>query len=524
MAHRLGIDVGGTNTDAVILDERETPVAKHKTPTTEDVTGGILNAVEGVLKLVPDVADIAYAMLGTTHCTNAIVERRALARSGVLRLGAPATLAIRPLIAWPPDLVEAVGAVVHVVGGGHEFDGREITRLDEVAVREAGEAMRDAAVEAVAVSGAFSPVNPEHERRAGAILTEVLGKGVPVTLSHEIGSIGLLERENASALNAAVTKVARTAFEGFQAALEKRGIFAQLCITQNDGTLMSVDYAIRHPVLTIASGPANSLRGAAYLSGEADGAVIDVGGTTTDVGVLKSGFPRESAVAVEIGGVRTNFRMPDLTAIGLGGGSIVDSSDGNVRIGPRSVGYRLVEEARVFGGRTLTATDVAVAGGGLALGDPGLVAELDAEFVTRALDEMKRMAEQALDRMKTTAGDIPAVLVGGGSVLLPDELKGATPVVRPEHFEVANAIGAAVGQVSGEVDRVFSLEGRSREDALDEARQMAKEEAVSAGAEPQSVQIVDLEEIPLAYLPGNATRIRVKAAGLLARAGERDDA
>lgn len=516
MAYRLGIDVGGTNTDAVILDEDGVPVAKHKTPTTEDVTGGIVNAIAGVVDAVDVLEDIEFAMLGTTHCTNAIVERRELARIGVLRVGAPATMAIRPLISWPSDLVDAVEAVVEIVGGGHEFDGREIAPLDEDAVVAAGESMRTAGVEAVAVSAAFSPVNPDHEEKAGVILGEILGGEVSVTLSHDIGSIGLLERENACALNAAVTKVADTAFAGFASALEQRGIAAHLYITQNDGTLMSVDYAIRHPVLTIASGPANSLRGAAYLSGEEDAAVIDVGGTTTDVGVLKSGFPRESAVAVEIGGVLTNFRMPDLTAIGLGGGSLVDFADRDVQIGPQSVGYRLEQQARVFGGQMLTATDIAVAGGRLVLGDPAEVADLDPDQVARALDAMRGMAERAFDRMKTTAGDIPVVLVGGGSVLLPDGLEGAVKVERPQHFEVANAIGAAIAQVSGEVDRVFSLEGRSRDEILEEARQMARDEAARAGATPESVDIVDLEEIPLAYLPGNATRIRVKAAGVLA--------
>lgn len=517
MRYRLGIDVGGTNTDAAILDEGGRVLAKFKSPTTEDVTSGILNALAGVLAggtINPDA--IAYAMLGTTHCTNAIVERRALARIGIIRIGAPATLAIRPLISWPEDLLGTIEARTYIVGGGHEFDGREIARLDEDAVRRAAEEMRQAGLEAVAVSGAFSPVNAQHERRAGGILHAVLGTAFPVTLSHEIGSIGLLERENAAALNAAVIKVARAAFTAFETALRERGIPARLYIAQNDGTLMSVDYALRYPVLTIASGPANSLRGAAYLSGLREAAVVDVGGTTTDVGILANGFPRESAIAVEIGGVRTNFRMPDLISIGLGGGSLVSEANGQVRVGPQSVGYRLEQEALVFGGPTLTATDVAVAAGRLTLGDPGRVALLDRALVDRTLTTVQRTVEEALDRMKTTAADLPVVLVGGGSVLLPDALAGAAGVIRPDHFEVANAIGAAIAQVSAEIDRVFSLDGRSRDDVLNEARLLATTEATGAGAAPESVEIVELDEIPLAYLPGNAIRIRVKAAGVLA--------
>jgi N-methylhydantoinase A/oxoprolinase/acetone carboxylase beta subunit len=107
------------------------------------------------------------------------------------------------------------------------------------------------------------------------------------------------------------------------------------------------------------------------------------------------------------------------------------------------------------------------------------------------------------------------IAVGGGSILFPDELAGVSRVHKPEHFEVANAVGAAIAQVSGTVDRVFSLADRSREDALEEARETAFEEAVRAGAHEDSLEVVEIEEVPLAYLPGNAVRIKVKAAGRL---------
>ena len=94
---------------------------------------------------------------------------------------------------------------------------------------------------------------------------------------------------------------------------------AEVYLSQNDGTLMTMEHARRYPILTIACGPTNSIRGASYLSRRDDAIVIDVGGTTTDLGVLSHGFPRESGVAVTIGGVRTNFRMPDLVSVGLGG-------------------------------------------------------------------------------------------------------------------------------------------------------------------------------------------------------------
>ncbi len=140
---------------------------------------------------------------------------------------------------------------------------------------------------------------------------------------------------------------------------------------------MSVDYAVKYPIFTVACGPTNSLRGASYLSQLSDAIVVDIGGTTSDVGVLVQSFPRESSLAVEIGGARTNFRMPDLVSIGLGGGTIIRIKDnGEYTVGPDSVGYRLQEKSLIFGGDTLTATDVAVALGKVELGDASKVAHL----------------------------------------------------------------------------------------------------------------------------------------------------
>jgi N-methylhydantoinase A/oxoprolinase/acetone carboxylase beta subunit len=283
---------------------------------------------------------------------------------------------------------------------------------------------------------------------------------------------------------------------------------------QNDGSLMSVDYALRYPIFTIASGPANSIRGAAYLSQLQDAIVIDIGGTTTDVGILQKGFPRESALAVEIGGVRTNFRMPDLLSIGLGGGSRVHQ-EGEVRIGPDSVGYRLTKEALVFGGQQLTATDLAVAAGRARLGDPSKAQSLSVSLVEAGLAYVSHSLADTIDRIKLSVDPVPVIAVGGGSILFPERLAGVSEIIRPPHHDVANAIGVAIAQVSGTIDRVFALDVMNRTQALDEASRLARERACTAGATPESVELVDLEEIPLAYLPGNAVRIKAKAAGTL---------
>jgi N-methylhydantoinase A/oxoprolinase/acetone carboxylase beta subunit len=516
MKLRLGIDVGGTNTDAVVLDQHATLLARFKSPTTPDVSSGIRNALHGLLATHPglDLAAIRYAMLGTTHCTNAIVERRNLNRVGLVRIGAPASLAIKPFVEWPKDLLTAIDGRSMVVEGGYEYDGRETRPLDVAAVRAAAESFAGY-VDSVAVSGVFSPVDPSQERQAGEILRDVLGDDMPISYSHEIGSLGLLERENAAVLNAALVRAAFVAAGGFRQALIDHGIDAQLFFSQNDGTLMALDYAVRYPILTVASGPTNSIRGAAFLSGLKDAVVVDVGGTSTDVGILVNGIPRESSIEVDIGGVRTNFRMPDVLSIALGGGTRIVIGDA-LRIGPESVGHRLTVDARIFGGEVLTLSDVAVAAGRAQIGDPTRVADLDRALVDTIMQRVRALCEDAIDQVKTSSAPMPIILVGGGSVIIPSPLAGAFAIVRPTNYDVANAIGAAIAQCSGEIERIFALHDMTRAEALALAQQLARDEAIKAGADSRTVAIIDVQEVPLAYLPGSATRIRVRAAGDLA--------
>ncbi|MEM0905849.1 MAG: hydantoinase/oxoprolinase family protein [Pseudomonadota bacterium] len=513
---RIGIDVGGTNTDAVLMDG-QTVVSWHKTPTTADVSGGIeavLGAVMADAEVSPD--QITAVMIGTTHFTNAVVERERLLEVAVLRLGLPATTALMPFADWPADLKARLGGHTYLLHGGVELDGRPISPLDPDEIRKAAADIKSKGLKTAAVTSVFSPVDPGMEDEVAAILRAEV-PGLHVTLSREIGRIGFIERENATIMNACLVELAARVVRSFENALKALDIKAPFFISQNDGTLMDADYVARYPVLTFASGPTNSMRGAAFLSGVKEAMVVDIGGTTSDVGMLRQGFPRESSVAVDIGGVRTNFRMPDVLAIGLGGGSRV--RDDGARVGPDSVGFALTEDALVFGGETLTTTDIIVAKGSADIGDPAKVAQLDPDLVTRTIGTWHQMVDTAVDRMKTSAEALPVILVGGGAVLITEALPAASEVIHPPHATVANAIGAAIAQVGGVTDRVFSLEGLSRDDALAMAKDEATRKAVEAGADPQSIEIVDIEEVPLAYLPSSATRIRVKAVGDLTISG-----
>jgi N-methylhydantoinase A/oxoprolinase/acetone carboxylase beta subunit len=218
-------------------------------------------------------------------------------------------------------------------------------------------------------------------------------------------------------------------------------------------------------------------------------------------------------VTVDIGGVRTNFRMPDILAVGLGGGSVVSESGERLSIGPQSVGFRLLQEGMCFGGEILTASDVAVAAGYASMGDSSRVSGLPKSTIDAAVAEIHRIVAEGVDRMKTSADRVPLVLVGGGSVLVNQDIPGTSEVIVPEHAAVANAIGASIAQIGGEIDTVFYYDEVGRDAALETARNSAETAAIEAGADPGTVEITDIEEVPLAYVPGGAVRLRVRAAG-----------
>ena len=510
---RIGVDVGGTNTDAALLRGAEV-LATIKTGTTADVTGGVAAAIRAVLGAGGVAAqDVGGVMIGTTHFLNAVVEGKHLEKVGILRLCGAATRALPPLIDWPDRLRGLVDGGAALVGGGVNFDGTPIAALDIAAIRAACRDWRARDIGAVAISAVFSQVDARMEVEAAGVVAEEM-PGVAISLSHRIGRTGLLARESATVLNAGLHRLGAETVAAFRAAFAGLGLTCPLYLTQNDGTLMGAEFAERHPVFTISSGPTNSMRGAAFLTGLKDAAVIDVGGTTTDVGMLVAGFPRNRSEGAVIGGIPTNFRVPDVYSFGLGGGSLVRQSP--LSIGPDSVGFRLPQKALCFGGDTLTATDIAVAAGLVTLGDTSRVRYLDAGLVKAALARMKADVETVIDRMKPSAEPVPAVLVGGGSVLIDGLLEGTSVSLRPDHFGGANAIGAAIAQVSGEVDRVVSLEGTTREKALEGIVAEARQRAVEAGAVEATIALAELEETPLSYLPGNAIRIAAKVVGDLA--------
>lgn len=534
-SYRIGVDVGGTNTDAVILDVRDATgpqrgvLAFCKTPTTApNVTDGIETAVRTVLKQsVVAPSQIGCLTIGTTHFINAIIEHdaRRLAPVAIIRLSKSFLREVPPFSDFPPALAKIMNGYYGYVDGGLHIDGSQESPIVEEQIVKECAAIRERGIDAIVICGIFSPID-EHfhqEKKVRDIVAREI-PGADIVCSADVSQIGFLERENAAILNASIMKFARRTVRGFRAAMKRLDLHCALYLTQNDGTLIDAPAAAKLPIRTFSSGPTNSMRGASYLaegSGErTTKIVVDIGGTTTDVGVLlPSGFPRQASAYVTVAGVRINFSMPHLESIGLGGGSIVRVNEKSVTVGPDSVGHFLQSKATVFGGDTLTTTDIAVKAGEKMIGNPDLVKDLDETIVSRAQVRMKLMLERVIDQMKTSPAPLPVLLVGGGSVIAPTELEGVSSVVCPPCHSVANAVGAAIAKVGGTVDFIQSSTNKAVSEIVEEGKAMAIDRAVSAGASRESVYIAEVDVIPLQYVNNNEVRVIVRAVGELSDDG-----
>ncbi|MGL5254500.1 MAG: ROK family protein [Brevinema sp.] len=512
---RIGIDVGGTHTDAVLLDNNNKLHSSCKVSTSENVVDGIKNAIEKIIKISKvDLSQIDAVMLGSTHCINAILQRKDLAKVGIIRISAPASTSIPPLSSWPEDLKESIGGDYVIIDGGFEFDGSPIAPFNEDQAKRAILSFKDK-VDGFAVIGAFSAVNDEQELKVGAMIKELTDK--PFTLSSHVGSIGLLERENATIFNVALKNIAERTINSLIQVLQNNNLsHVKMFFCQNDGTLMSLEYALKFPIFSIACGPTNSIRGASIITEKQRAIIVDVGGTSTDIGIVIDGFPRESALSKDIGGCRTNFRMPDLVSIGLGGGSIIRENNGEITVGPDSVAYQLTEKALIFGGDTMTTTDIAVRLGMSQIGDPSKVSHISEDFALRVKNKITEMLIESIEQVKPSANPEDIIFVGGGSIIVdPDSLKSLGQTILPENYGVANAIGAASANASGEIEKIYSYDFVPRDQAFDITYNEACSMALKAGADKSTLNLILKEEVPLAYLPGNAVRLKVKVVGTL---------
>ncbi|KAL4794039.1 hypothetical protein BDV19DRAFT_379703 [Aspergillus venezuelensis] len=553
-AYRIGVDVGGTNTDAVLIELKSMSiVASHKSPTTADVTTGITNAVRTVIDAANiSLSAIGCVIVGTTHFVNAVVQRSpALRRVAVIRLcGGPEEgfgRNIPPFTDFPLDLRARIKSRQYFCHGGYQISGDEISSVDTDEIRRVAEDLVKEGIENIVIAGMYAPLNHAQEVAVRDIILQTMQSAAKtlkarVTLSHEVSGLGFLSRENAAILNATLRPLAARTIYGFKKAM--RDIFQgspyTLYLTQNDGSVLSAEEAIDKPIRTFNSGPTNSIRGGEFLwraAGQISGkvqearkdplVVIDIGGTTSDSGLLlPNGLPQMSSITGLVGGVRTNFALPAVESIGLGGGSIIRETNGGVTVGPDSVALELLQKARLFGGEYLTATDIVAAAGIQSpsepnpfrgMGDASRLADIGPEMVSRARDVMREMIAALVDRTKTQKGDVDVLIVGGGAPLIKtdEQLAGVRSLRTVQGAEVANAVGAAISRVSSVIDTVVDTSNQTVKQAQEAVSQLAVEKVTTNGAKPDTIQIAEVTMLPIQYVDAKA-RIIVRAVGELA--------
>lgn len=328
----IGLDTGGTYTDAVALDGGQRVIASAKALTTHwDLSVGLGAALRSVLSELPQGAQqrISLVSVSTTLATNAVVENRFSPICAIL-------VGFNDRMAAETGIEKQLGGVVVRVRGGHDPTGAEEQALDEAdieaAIREFGPR-----VEAFAVAAQFSVRNPEHELRIRERIRALCGK--PVTCSHELSAqLNAPKRALTAALNARLVPHIRHLLDAVGQTLERETVRAPLMVVKGDGTLMRASVAIDYPIETVLSGPAASVVGAAFLTGLNDFAVADMGGTTTDVAIIIDGHPVVRVDGAVIGGWRTMVQAIDVHTSGLGGDSEVHfDREARLRVGPRRV-------------------------------------------------------------------------------------------------------------------------------------------------------------------------------------------
>ncbi|MFS8563910.1 MAG: hypothetical protein LVR00_06185 [Rhabdochlamydiaceae bacterium] len=269
---------------------------------------------------------------------------------------------------------------------------------------------------------------------------------------------------------------------------------------------MTLEEALERPILTLSSGQTNSFIGGARLTQMKEAVVVDIGGTTTDIGVIQNGFPRKTLGNIDIGGVPLNFPMPDVLSIAIGGGSLIEGE----QIGPKSCGKLLFEQGVSFGGPLLTLTDIALRAGAIH------IEGARPTFVPLSQEEAKRLHLKAFIRIRdlvrqiqATTHSAPIIVVGGGSYLF-KELFEEEGFILPEHAAVANAFGSALAEIGETLDTTIQL---SEEGGIERLKKQVLERVIEKGAIPRSVRLTQVEIIPYHYLGGQRARVILSAAG-----------
>jgi len=547
----IGLDVGGTHTDVVLLN-RQGIVRDIKVPTdTSNLFGTVL---EGLAKVMTGVEPEAVrrVVLSTTLTTNAIVQKK-IPDVGIIVSSGPGI---------DPRYFQT-GDNFFTVSGSIDHRGREVEPVDPGEIERVGRELLASGIRHVGVVGKFSVRNPAHELQIKARLGDAFEK---VFLGHLIsGHLNFPRRIATTYLNAAVYPVHKEFFEAVQQSLEARGLSMPIRILKADGGNMNFASSIEFPGQTILSGPAASVMGAvAYADHMADSLVLDIGGTTTDMTILMGGVPLLAPLGINVGGYRTLIRSLDTHSIGVGGDSLVRLSNQRIEVGPERLG-----PAMAHGGPVPTPTDALFVMRKVENGDRekavmgiepiatslGLsVEEASRNIVERTCSKILKAADTMRERLNRkpvyTIHEIlegcrltphQMLILGGPAPYFGEELKrqsGMDVRIVPK-WSVANAIGAALARTTSEVtlfadtERGLSMApgeayqetvdpGFSREDAVRIAFDLLRKKAVRRGANPEHLEMEILEELEFNMVRGFSTtgknmRIRTQVKpGLIA--------
>lgn len=495
---KLGVDVGGTNVDFALVNEQGELLYGCKLLAINDLTTMILNGLNYLKAHYQlDVSKIDQINVGTTLALNSLLETKSLNKVGLIRLASHSP-DFPPAYFWPEKYKNKILIDYKTISGGREYNNTYIQSFSPDELMLAAEELIAKGVNSIAIVSVFSPLYVDEELYVEKILSEKFD--VPISLSHQLGGLGFIERENATLLNAALKNVLRVNFENLISALQEIGFRGPCFVTQNNGTLMNINSAIAFPVKTIASGATNSLVGAAKLAGCQDAIIVDIGGTSTDIGVVENGFPLRSLRGITVGGITCNLVAPNVVALSMGGGSIIRYQQNDFTIGPDSVGAKLFEQCKSNGGPTLTFHDI------------GMAIKHSSE--NRGIDIMKyflQKIENTIMSFIPNAISKPILLVGGGADLIPDYLLKKN-YSRPRYYSLANAYGAALAEISETIDCVLPVT-----DFLDEKINSLIEEAKNMaclkGADIDKLRIIDKKILPLHYMHEKMYRVMISVAG-----------
>ncbi|HOK07285.1 MAG TPA: hydantoinase/oxoprolinase family protein [Syntrophales bacterium] len=540
----LGIDVGGTHTDAVVISDHQIQSKAKVLTDAGNIMGSLIEATEAVMRDI-DPAALRRVVLSTTISTNAIVQGKTEA-VGIIAAAGPGL---------PPALISP-RAETRFVSGYINHRGLEAAPIDEGEIRRCAREFKEGGIAYAGVVGKFSTRNPSHELKIRDLITDGFRH---ISLGHRLsGHLNFPRRLATTYLNSAIWGLYENFVRAVTAFVERQGIKVPIYILKADGGTIEIGRSVDYPVQTILSGPAASIMGILSMTGGRDDAVaLDIGGTTTDIALFADGVPLLEALGVTIEGHKTLIRGLRTRSIGVGGDSAVRLDGGRLEVGPRREG-----PAAALGGPCPTPTDAMIVLGLTDIGDRqkarhsleplaaalGCAVEEAAravfgETVRRIAEAVRSFTEEINNRPVYTIHEMlegkkiePRIVyvVGGPAQGLAPALGKALecPYHIPENAEVANAVGAALARTTAEVTILADTERRfltvgemglqmeipgrfSKEDAIRIGRERLKETALAMGASEDELEMETVEEqefnmVRDFYTAGKNIRVKVQ--------------